>query len=355
MKNIRTVSGDADFIECLKSDRIKFFLTSSYTRTAEIEGISVAGAPGLLHLTPTADMEALYYGRAKCLPAVPENPSGPPSPVLIGMSVKEMTGLPLQSINLGLRVSPKSPAITFDVEECGSILEEKGADVQLEKIIDEAERFFEIIKDDADVFIISECVPAGTTTAYAVCKALGKDCDKFTVSSSHRPSCNNLKRDVVEKALKLHGDRLNANDTIRFFGDNMMVFNAVLAGKLSMDKKVVLAGGTQMLAVYAVMQELDIEAEFSNIGIVTTRWVVDDSQSDFEAFAKLINPEINAYCPEFFMASDIENLALYEKGYVKEGVGAGAMIALAYAKGFSQKDILEKIEKSYIQLYNYKK
>ena len=62
----------------------RFALVVASTDTAEIEGISAAGAtPFMRRYTAALDAEYLLYGRPLSMPDVPRNPSGPPSPVLI--------------------------------------------------------------------------------------------------------------------------------------------------------------------------------------------------------------------------------------------------------------------------------
>ena len=48
--------------------------------------------------------------------------------------------------------------------------------------------------------------------------------------------------------------------------------------------------------------------------------------------------------------SRFEGLQAYEKGYVKEGVGAGGALVLAAARGMSNAEILEAIEAEYEKL-----
>ena len=53
-----------------------------------------------------------------------------------------------------------------------------------------------------------------------------------------------------------------------------------------------------------------------------------------------------------FETSKYENLRLYEKGYVKEGVGAGGLSAVLFnEKGISNSEFLEEIERVYKNIY----
>lgn len=349
MKNIRTVSGDTRFIDKLQTEKIAFRLVAAYTKTCEIEGISSAGLPGKLHLTPPADMEALYYGKAKCLPAMPEAPTGPPSPVILAIAVQSFMDIPLYFIDAGLKTMSEAPALKLAVYESASIMD--GAGVSVQYLVAEGKKYAKNVNSDDDIEIIAECVPGGTTTAYSLCRALGYECDNMFSASSIEPEHANFKKSIVDEAIKKHGMFDDIEEACKYYGDNMQPFVAGAVAEISKEKPVVLAGGTQMLAVYALIKKLNLDANFENIAVVTTRWVVDDEYSDFKGLANLIDPKMNAFCCDFYMDSYIANLALYEKGMVKEGVGAGALLTYAFANNIEPSDILDKVESLYCKLF----
>jgi NaMN:DMB phosphoribosyltransferase len=127
---------------------------------------------------------------------------------------------------------------------------------------------------------------------------------------------------------------------------------AVVAGMAiaaSQKMGVMLAGGTQMLAVYALIQafekKLALTIDFSRIVVGTTKWVCEDSTGDTVGLANLIEPAILFGSQLSFAQSIYPQLWVYEQGFVKEGVGAGAMaIAANLYKNWGQDKLLELIE-----------
>ena len=54
-----------------------------------------------------------------------------------------------------------------------------------------------------------------------------------------------------------------------------------------------------------------------------------------------------------FNSSQLKELKDYEIGYVKEGVGAGALSLLAYLKGFQYEEIVSKCEDSLLRMKKF--
>src|SRR5207249_4657350 len=89
----------------LSATRPLFVCTVAHTETAEIDGLSGAGATAeLRRLTAAADVEALEHGKPLCMAGVPSNPGGAPGPVIITLAGLRMAGLETLSIDAGLRV-----------------------------------------------------------------------------------------------------------------------------------------------------------------------------------------------------------------------------------------------------------
>ena len=59
---IKNITGNVDFIESLRGKKATFMLALSNTKTADIDGITQAGIPGQIYLTPTLDSEFLTTG-----------------------------------------------------------------------------------------------------------------------------------------------------------------------------------------------------------------------------------------------------------------------------------------------------
>ncbi len=139
-------------------------------------------------------------------------------------------------------------------------------------------------------------------------------------------------------------------------GDPMMAAMAGLVIGGAKQGPVLMAGGTQMTAVLAVINTLNPEA-LCNVAIGTTRWVAKDVKSDICGIVK-------QFCDVPILAADLDfgpskypGLRIYETGLVKEGVGAGGASIAAMAKlgGAVTKDILLKeIERNYALLMSIK-
>jgi len=184
----------------------------------------------------------------------------------------------------------------------------------------------------ADVLIIGESIPAGTTTAAAVLRALGL---KVAVSSSMPRNPVELKREVVEKAVS----RVESEEPVEILsavGDPVMVGVSGIA--LGSEKPVILAGGTQMVAIANLISRMgDVEAV-----IATTKYVCDDKTADLT-----ISPYPVVAADPMLGNSKYPGLRAYDEGFVKEGVGAGGLTAAAYVRGVKPETFLKEIERNY--------
>lgn len=96
---------------------------------------------------------------------------------------------------------------------------------------------------------------------------------------------------------------------------------------------VLMAGGTQMGAVLAVLKSMG--GAFDNVAVATTRWIVSDRASDLKGIVTQIADVPILAANLDFNSSRFEGLRKYEAGVVKEGVGAGgaAVAAMLKSKG----------------------
>ncbi len=150
----------------------------------------------------------------------------------------------------------------------------------------------------------------------------------------------------------------------------MQIVAAGMAIAASRSRGVLLAGGTQMLAVYALAQALtlaqgdvvqprnsvakppiDINKQCSvewnpkQIVVGTTRWVAEDATGDTVGLAQEIGSVPLLATGLSFSASRYPQLQAYEQGYVKEGVGAGGCAIAAHLyKGWNSVELLQAIE-----------
>lgn len=327
-------------------ERPLFVCVLGNTETAYIEGLSAAGKTAkLTDYTPAGDAEVLHKGTIIDIPILPMTPPyDTPTPALITRVALTLTGLPLMIVNSGLKVFP---AKEVPLVELGGM---PGSDIRgpvavhnVDEVFRNAFKLGQELAGKHDLVVIGESIPAGTTTANAVLQSLGYSGD---VSSSSRSNPLSLKREVVAAALKSSGitpgslqdEPLKA---IACVGDPMMVAVAGLAAGLG-STPVILAGGTQMESIYAVIKHLGYPTD--GITIVTTSYVVNDESANFREIAEMLGARYYGVDPEFGKSAS-QGLRQYELGFVKEGVGAGGAMYLALMYGHSREEIRSEIEK----------
>ncbi len=357
MKNIMVFKErncEGFFKEVIKRDGI-FICTIATTETALIPGISAAGAtPELRRFTAQADVEYLYYSKVLTIKEIPKNPLGPPSPVIITKAACNLMDIPVLIIDAGCEVKPKVPSIVLRKDGLRCISTGKafsGGKTLIEKSRVLAEEFSKFDR----YIILGESVPGGTTTALSILTFLGFNA-KGKVSSSMVDNAHDLKEKIVamaHKSAKLRKTYIVENPVkiVESVGDSMQLVNAVLTIYLSQKVPVILAGGTQMLAVTALVDVLGKyikeNVNWENICVATTRWVAIDKNADFAGLAKEIKPLKYVFASNLnFSESKFEELKGYEKGLVKEGVGAGGVVTAGFIKkSFTHRKILKEVER----------
>jgi uncharacterized protein (TIGR00303 family) len=318
-----------------------FLCVLSNTDTAKIPGISAAGrSPDVIDYTPAGDAELVVLGRTICKSEPPMTPAGSPTPAVITRAALQLTKIPFLFINSGLRVIPKIPLLDVGAKPGGDIRTAKGVlDVGL--IYENSVELGRQIKRLSDCVIIGESVPAGTTTAMCVLKALGI---KARVSSSYPENPLNIKEQTVEEALSNKGisfgdlkdDPMRA---IEYFGDPMMPCVCGLVKGLG-DTTSVLAGGTQMMAVLALIKHIGIN---SDVSIATTKFVAEDKTASFLETVSDLGFKSYISDPGFNLSKN-PGLRMYESGDVKEGVGAGGGMFAAGIMGIGQDELRDQVE-----------
>ena len=131
-------------------------------------------------------------------------------------------------------------------------------------------------------------------------------------------------------------------------GDPMQIAVAAYAAALPEDVKITLAGGTQMMAVAAILRDMGFTRD---ILVATTKYVHIDPTSCLEEYAEKIGVRWYA-APLDFTYSRFPGLADYEKGFIKEGVGAGGAVWYAQQLGVSMERIQSKTEELYEKMLN---
>ena len=339
-----------------------FVCVTSYTATCEIPGITVAGANlESLKYTSPADAEFLHYGHCKCIDRVPVTPDGKPTPAIITRAALRLSNIPFFVVDAGSKIKPSIPHISFDIPSGKNI--QFGNALDIDKVNQAFEYGIILGKQlgrTSSMVVIGESIPGGTTTALGVLTALGIDAKNKT-SSSMPQNPHDLKNRTVSEGLmnanisfgSLRNDPLRA---VSFLGDPMMPAVAgMVDGVLSSgDSHVMLAGGTQMAAILAILKSLGRSLERISVG--TTVYVADDVSSNLTNLIKAISSEIGIYKldPQLALSSH-RGLRAFAKGFVKEGVGAGGLSIVAILKSNGQIDgrrLLKAVEQEYDTIMN---
>jgi len=356
-----------------------------FTETGLIPGISAAGrTPEDRKYTACADAEFLYSG-CKQNPQYPLPPlAAGASPVLISRAVVEALKIPVYLFNAGLPQPPAVPAIDLGGTPARCLSEGAAMELTtvrhlLEQGLLWGERL--AVNNQQGYLILGECVVGGTTTALAILTGLGIEA-AGKVNSSH-PVCNHAQKwAVVQAGLERMRGRggvggagevtvisssslpIDPLQLVAAVGDPMQVVVAGMAIAASRSCGVLLAGGTQMLAVYALMsaiaQAYSLSWRPAQVVVGTTRWVAEDPTGGTVDLALSLGKssltESGGTPPLLatqlsFADSRYPQLQAYEQGFVKEGIGAGAAcIAAHLSQNWQQNQLLAAIEDQFKRL-----
>jgi uncharacterized protein (TIGR00303 family) len=310
-----------------------FTCVISHTETSEIPGLTVAGAnPELVKYTSPADAEFLHYGSCRCIPVVPATPDGKPTPAVITRAAIKSANLPLLVVEAGTKIKPSIPCIQMGLESGKNITRQDAMSMSdVKKAFEYGNVIGAELAKASDLVVVGESIPGGTTTALAVLTGLGIDA-RFKVSSSMPQNPHGLKNQVVESAIKRVGStNMTAFEAISSLGDPMMPTVAGLAtGAQTAGSRVMLAGGTQMAAVLAILKNLGNNLEGICIG--TTSYVANDTSSDLKGLVESISKVPVFSCDLHLGDSRKPGLQAFAQGFVKEGVGAGGSCIAAMLK-----------------------
>ncbi|WP_126147524.1 nicotinate mononucleotide-dependent phosphoribosyltransferase CobT [Synechococcus elongatus] len=330
----------------------------AFTETALIPGISAAGkTPRDRRYTAHADAEFLYNG-PNPQPQYPLPPlQAGASPVLITRACVEQLATPLFLIDAGLTQPLPVPAIRLNSQPARCLSTGQAMPIAI------AQQLFQqgqahgaaIAAQHPDRWLVlGECVVGGTSTALALLLALGIEA-AGCVSSSH-PTCNHgQKLALVQQGLAAIPDRPARSplELAAAIADPMLIAAAGMAMAVSQTQSVLLAGGTQMLAAYALMAAIaqtGVAWQPDRIAVGTTRWVMVDPSAQVAQLGPaiasrfgweplLLSTQLN------FQRSRHAQLQVYEQGFVKEGVAAGGMaIAASLATGASVETLRQWVD-----------
>jgi len=318
------------------------------TGTARIPGISAAGkSPEMTDYTPAADAELVETGSVFSISEPAMCPSGAPTPAVLTRASMLLTGIPCLFINAGLNISPKIPFIDLNAHP--------GNDIRKKCAVPDAADIYRVSADLgrklsklSDFVMIGESIPGGTTTAMGVLRALGHN---GRVSSSFPNNPADIKERVVDEGMKASSISFGSlkNKPLRAvecMGDPMIAAAAGLVD--GSNTKTILAGGTQMVSVLSIIKAMGLKRDVS---IATTCYVANDRSANFREMTELLGYQSYISNPGF-SSSTIAGLRMYEKGEVKEGVGAGGAMLVAAMFGFSQKEFREKTEEVYRSVFS---
>jgi uncharacterized protein (TIGR00303 family) len=341
--NCRNYSGESSNIRKRygSTERPLFLLVLSNSEIATVTGISGAGSSQkYVQHTPAADAEIVSHGKLKTIRVMSDAPSGAATPAVLTRAGLNLSQSAYLLINSGLQIIPGVPYYDLRAKH--------GYDIRFRPGVPDASTIRDASRKlagccECDLAVIGETIPGGTTTALCVLRALGYSAN---VSSSFAANPAALKEKVVRKAMQgasirpgtLQGDPMRA---IRLFGDPMMPCVVGLTeGFLNSGKDVVLAGGTQMGTVAAILKELNLS---DDLVLATTKYVFDDASARFIELIEALEIDAFSAYPDFSKSS-IGALQKYEQGEVKEGVGAGGAMALTCIAGFSRDVYRQEVE-----------
>lgn len=337
------------------------------TETAAVEGISAAGStPESRRHTAAADAELVLRGPLGARPhALPPLPAGV-SPALISQVVVATLGLEPLVVDLGCAEAPAvahlrpTGAAAGGPAGClsgGAAL----APARVEALLELGRCWGERLVRRGRPLLLAESVPGGTSTAQAVLSGLGLEVEGL-VSGSLRQPAHELKAALVRRGLaagQLTPD--SAPETVvSAVGDAMQPLAAALTlAAAGAGLPVLLAGGSQMAAVLALALALaptdQREALARHAAVGTTAWVADETESDLERLMAQIGQRWRVEPLAFatglrFNSACHAALRDYERGYVKEGVGAGGLALLWQLRGGSPEALAAACDRACRQL-----
>ncbi len=322
-----------------------FILIVGGTELGTIPGLSAAGSnPEAVAYTAPADAEVLWKGKPQIIDALPVDPEGHPTPALISRAAYLEAGFPVLIVRAGTLLPPTVPY----VETAAS----PGRDPRRGKAVEEAFSLWEKgkmlgeeLSKTQNCLVIAESLPGGTTSALCVLRALGYN---GMVSSAFPHNPIPLKEKVWQEVSSFQGISYGSLQgaglkAVESCGDPMQAVAGGLVEGALPECQVVLAGGTQMLAVSAVLRHQGYNRP---LFVATTRYVVEDKSAHFKEIAQELGVEVYS-APLDFSHSSFPGLSDYERGFVKEGVGAGGAIWYAEKLGIPVKTIISRVEELY--------
>lgn len=326
---------------------LNFITLNSVAPLPNLHQLSDAGAgEGLMQLHPSRDTELIACGRA----CTPLNGEVLPSPVLGNGSVtpailvhglfrvlqKRGFKIRLHSYQLGLDNRPDlSDSLLDDVviHQCRS-----GDEALLieQTLIPELRRQ----AAEQEEHLIAESGIGGTTYATLW---LRRWLDKglWFAGSTKDPNKLAVKRDTVTTLMhQSESLPLSAASYVSHSKLSDPVQRACCALLKSDLDHLNLAGGAMMFAPLVAMKGV---SRVKSLSVATTRWVMESPDARIAADAlpencRLLTPTTRLHDSAF------DAIRMYERGYVVEGCGLGAVLVFAEQHGINQGDILRSMD-----------
>jgi uncharacterized protein (TIGR00303 family) len=305
------------------------------TLLSTVPGVSGAGpSPEKTLFTPILDAELIMNGEITSFPIKPNTPTGCPTPATITRAMMDLIAMQPLFINAGLLHKPTVPCLDM----YGEVGEDPRTAYAVRNSVDLYQKgriLGKFLNQQSDLLVLGECVPGGTTTALCVLRSLGYNA---SVSSSFVNNPIGQKDEIANIALsRILADSVSSPlDIVKYTGDPMMPVAVGIAE--SYHGELLLAGGTQMLAVAALIKGMRGKLP----KVVTTKYVQDDASANVDKIAEEVGVSIFYVDPDFGSLGH-KGLARYCIGEVKEGMGAGGAMCLAYLLGHSPDAIRKKI------------
>ncbi len=336
------------------------------TETAAVEGISAAGAtPASRRQTAAADAELLLQGPAGWRPhSLPPLPAGV-SPALISQVVVAELGLAPLVVDLGCAVAPAIPHLRLAGQRLPAHCLSGGAAMAMERVealLQQGHLWGERLARSGRPLLIAECVPGGTSSAQGLLSGLGLAVDGL-VSGSMPAPVHKLKAELVGRGLKAAGlapaqpcGLPDPRRVVAAVGDPMQPLAAALVvAAAGAGAPVLLAGGSQMAAVLALALALappeQRQAIAAQAAVGTTAWVADEPGSDLARLLADIGAhwgvEPLGFAADLHFGPDCHPaLRDYERGFVKEGVGAGGLALLWQLAGRDPRELARACDRA---------
>ena len=352
-----------------EAERFHFVLVLASTKLSDYDGLTAAGKDAQSRrLTPKLDAEALVHGCTASGAKLPTSPMGVTSPVVLTRACLSLLDHKKTLVDAGSFAAPETAHQSLNLAPAEDFsLTDSLALPLVNELFAAGQKAAEQMLPEDYFAVVAECVPAGTTTASAVLELLGTDAISMLSSSvpGNPGQSHLLKADIIERAvgrltaqLSVSYEELKAAclayplKSVAYVGDPMQAYVAgiVVAFAKAGKKPLILAGGSQMLAVYGLARAI-LESEgwpqslSKYVAVVTTKYVALDPYAKTKKLAEQIGAPYVAACPDL-SKSRHAGLRAYEDGHVKEGVGAGATLALALQR-FSEETVINAIDETY--------